>query len=209
MVERLVYTEKAAGSSPAAVTIKSNPIKEKMERENNFKKVAMVIAFKDFKDEEYFLTREVLDRAGIEVKTFSNKTGVAIGSGGNEVKVDFLLKDLNPKDFDAVIFIGGPGCLLSLDNEDSYSLIKNTISDDKILAAICISPVILAKSGVLRGVKSTVWSSALDKKPIDILKVNGAIYDPGPVAQDKKIITANGPLAAKEFGEKILSALRQ
>lgn len=171
------------------------------------KKVAMVIAFRNFQDMEYFVPKEVLESAGVEVKTASNKTGLAIGVFGGEAQVDLLVENFNPADFDAVIFVGGDGCLKCLDNENSYKVARETISQNKILAAICISPVILAKAGVLKGKKAVVWSSVMDKSPIKILKENGANYEAKPVVQDGKIITADGPASAEEFGSMILEIL--
>jgi len=122
--------------------------------------------------------------------------------------VDLLVSEVNPAEFDGVVFVGGPGCLKHLDNEDSYRLAKETLSEGKILAAICISPVILAKAGVLEGKKATVWSSPLEKKPIETLKENGATYQEENVVTDENIITANGPAAAQEFGQTILKLLK-
>jgi protease I len=111
-------------------------------------------------------------------------------------------------DFDAVVFIGGPGALERLDNEISYKLARDTIEKGKILAAICVSPAILAKAGVLKSKKAVVWSSALDKSAVKILEDNGAIYEGESVVIDGKIITAHGPSSAQEFGEKILLMLQ-
>lgn len=183
--------------------IPSKIMPEKLEN----KKILMVIAFRDFRDAEYFVPKEIFEKAGIEVKTASNKKGIAIGADGGEVKIDFLVSEVNPADFDAIVFVGGPGCLDNLDNENSYKLAKETVSQNKVLAAICISPVILAKAGVLEGKKATVWSSPLDKSGINILKENGAIYQGEAVCVDGKIITANGPAAAQKFGEKIIEVL--
>lgn len=169
----------------------------------------MIVAFRDFRDVEYFIPKEIFEKAGIEVKTASNKTGVAIGADGGEAKVDLLVSEINPKDYDAIIFVGGPGALNSLDNETSYELIKQAVSENKIVAAICISPVILAKSGVLKGKKATVWSSLFDKSPINTLKEHGANYEGKSIVRDGKIITANGPNAAEEFGKEILKALTE
>jgi protease I len=189
------------------------------------KKIVMIIAFKDFRDEEYFVPKEILEKAGAEIKTASNRIGTAIGADGGEVKVDLLVSQINPAKlddlqskssrnsiqsisfFDAIVFIGGPGCLENLDNESSYQVAKDTVLQGKVLASICISPIILAKAGVLRGKKATVWSSALDKSPIEVLEENEVIYTAESVVQDGKIITANGPIAAKEFGEAIVEAL--
>lgn len=171
------------------------------------KKTLMVIAFRDFRDEEYFTPKKILEDAGLEVKTASNKKGVAIGADGGETEVDFLISEINPDDFNAIIFIGGPGCLNALDSEDSYHLIREAVSKEKILAAICISPVILAKAGTLKGKNATVWNSALERSPVRTLEDNGAIYEDESVVIDGKIITANGPAAAKEFAEEIVRLL--
>lgn len=179
-----------------------------MEKKFLNKKVVMIVAFSNFRDEEYFVPKEVLESAGIEVRTASNKMGIARGADGGEVVIDLLVSEIKITDFDAVIFIGGPGCLQNLDNEDSYKIAKEAISQDKILAAICISPVILAKAGVLNGKKATVWSSVLDKSAVNILKEKGAIYQDENVVLDGKIITANGPAAARVFGQKIIDFLK-
>ena len=171
------------------------------------KKIVMVLAFRDFRDAEYFIPKEILEKAGAEIKNASNKIGTAIGADGGEVEVDFLVSELNPADFDAIVFIGGPGCLNGLDNKDSYNLIRQTLSQNKVLSSICISPVILAKAGVLEGKRATVWSSPMDKSAIKILEENGAIFQVKSVVRDGKIITANGPSSAEEFGEAILETL--
>ena len=171
------------------------------------KKIAMIIAFRDFRDAEYFVPKEILEKAGIEVKTASNKKGIAIGADGGDVKVDLLVSEINPAEFAAVVFIGGSGCLENLDNESSYRVAQETVSQNRVLASICLSPVILAKAGVLEGKKATVWSSVMDRSSVRILKDNGAIYQDEDVVVDGKIITGNGPGAAKEFGETIVEVL--
>lgn len=172
------------------------------------KKIVMVIAFRDFRDEEYFIPKEIFEKAGIKTKTASDQRGEAMGADGGKALVDLLVSEVNPTEFDGVVFVGGPGCLKYLDNENSYNLAKEAVSQGKILAAICISPVILAKAGVLEGKRATVWSSPLEKKPIEILKENGATYQNEEVVVDENIITANGPAAAQKFGQTILELLK-
>jgi len=186
-----------------------NQIKENMAEQPLInKKIAMVVAFRDFRDEEYFVPKEFFQKAQIDVKTVSDKTGIAVGADGAETQVDFLLEELKPADFDAVVFVGGPGCLSHLDNENAYKVIKETIALNKVLGSICISPVILAKAGVLTGKRATVWSSALDQSPVKILEQNGAIYEKKSVVRDGNIITANGPSAALEFAQNIIKVLQ-
>jgi protease I len=195
--------------------LKGQPKKEKVSTpkvetkmpEVKGKKAVMVIAFRDFRDAEYFVPKEILEEAGIEVKTASNKLGTAIGADGGDTKVDLLVSQINVSDFDAIIFVGGPGCLDALDNEESYRIAREAVSQNKVLAAICISPVILARAGVLRGKRATVWNDFV-KSQAKILKREGAIFEDKPVVVDGKIVTANGPEAAKDFGEAILSLLK-
>lgn len=171
------------------------------------KKVAIIIALRDFQDKEYFGTREVLENAGVKITAVSAKKETAIGVYGGEIEAELTLDEINIADYDAVVFIGGGGALKYLDNEISHHLIQQAVSQNKVLAAICISPVILAKAGALKNKKATVWSSSLDKSPIKILKENGAEYLDENVVVDGKIITANGPSSARKFGENIVKLL--
>jgi len=171
-------------------------------------KVAMIIAFRDFRDEEYFITKQVLENHGIKVKTVSTSLGKAIGSYGGEAEIDFSINNLKVKDFDAVVFIGGAGAYKYVEDPKAHEIALSAIRENKILGAICIAPTILAKAGALQGKKATVWSSSMDKSTIKILKDGGAIYQDKDVVIDGKIVTANGPGAAKEFGEALIELLK-
>lgn len=171
------------------------------------KKIAMIIAFRDFRDEEYFLPKEILETAGAEIKTASTQKGIVLGANGGEANVDFIIKEIKPTDFDAIIFIGGPGALKYLDNPESYRIAQETVKADRVLGAICVAPVILAKAGVLLNKKATVWSSPLDKSAVKLLNEKGANYQAEQVVVEGKIVTGNGPGAAEEFGKIIVETL--
>jgi len=168
------------------------------------KKIAIIIAFRNFCDEEYFIPRDIFLKAGLDVSTISSEKGIAIGGSGGEAEVDISFENFNFSEFDAIVFVGGPGAYKYIDDQSIWQIIRDAIKQGKILAAICIAPVILARAGVLEGRKATVWSSVMDKKPIHILEENGAEYQDKTVVQDGKIITANGPPSAQEFAETIL-----
>ncbi len=177
---------------------------------NNFydmTKIAIIIAYRNFRDEEYFIPKQVLLNAGFEVITVSSRKGIAIGGSGGEAEVDLAFSDLDIDKFDAVIFAGGPGAYKYINDEEVLEIVRETVRQKKILAAICIAPAILAKAGVLQGKKATIWSSVMDKKPIKILKEEGAEYVDKLVVCDNDIITANGPAAAEEFGQTIVQRL--
>jgi protease I len=171
------------------------------------KKVLMLVAFRDFRDQEYFVPRKIFEDSKIEVKTASSKKGRAIGADGGDVEVDFLISEVSVDEFDAIVFVGGPGALEHLDNENSYKLAKEAVEKGKVLGAICISPVILAKAGVLNGKKATVWTD-FTKSQAKILKENGAIFEEKDVVVDGKIVTGNGPQAAEKFAKEIVNLLK-
>lgn len=175
-------------------------------------KVLFIVAKRGFRDKEYFIPKEILENAGHGAKTASNANAgeEAIGADNGKAKIDFNINDAKVGDFDAIVFIGGPGALENLDNKQSYQIANEAVAQNKLLAAICVSPAILAKAGVLKGKKATVWSSIVDiadGNAIETLKNNGAEFIDKSVVQDGNIITANGPQAAKEFGEKIVDMI--
>ncbi len=170
-------------------------------------KIAVIVASKDFRDEEYFIPCQVFKEEGAEISVFSDKKGPIIGSYGGEAEAEYTLKEFTPKSFAAVVFIGGPGAMRFLDNKEGYQIAREAKETGTLLAAICISPLILARAGVLKGVEATVWSSSLDQSPVKILKEKGGVYKGEAVVQDGKIITANGPEAAEDFAKKIISVL--
>lgn len=172
------------------------------------KKIAMIIAFKEFRDEEYFIHKKIFELGGFKVDTISSSLGTAVGKLGGEAKVDFSLKDFSPAGYDAVLFIGGPGAQKYIDSQKCHQIAQETIENNKILGAICIAPAILARAGLLKNKKATVWSSPMDKSAVKILKEEGVFYQSDKVVVDGNIITASGPEAAKEFALKVTALLK-
>jgi len=167
------------------------------------KKVVIIVAQSDFRDEELLEPKTILERNGIEVKIASTSLSSSKGMLGTEVMPDMLVGDINIRDFAAIIFIGGIGAIQYWDDEIAHRLIQEAARSDRLVAAICIAPVTLARAGVLRGKRATVWPSEADK-----LKSAQADYTGRPVERDGNIITASGPTAAREFANAILEAIR-
>ena len=167
----------------------------------------MVIAFRDFRDIEYFIPKDILEGAGAKIVPVSSKKGTAIGADGGDVQIDMTPEEFRAEDFDATVFIGGPGMGGNLDNDGFQKMAKETVNAGKVLGAICIAPALLAKAGVLQRKKATVWSNPLNKSAIKILTAGGANYQDEDVVVDGKIVTANGPRAAKEFAESLIKVL--
>lgn len=166
-------------------------------------KIAAIIAKNKFHDEELLVPKSIFEEAGYEVTIFSSSLGKAKGMLGAVVSVDNVITELNPKEYDAVIFVGGVGSSEYWDNERAHQVARDTLANHRVLAAICIAPVTLAKAGVLNGKQATVWSSEKAK-----LKREGAIYTGAGVEVSGNIVTANGPRSAREFAEAILGLLK-
>jgi len=168
------------------------------------KKAVMIIAHDGFRDEELLDTKSILEKNGVEVKVASTSLGAARGKLGARVDVDMLFSRVEAKDFDAVIFVGGPGSVQYWTDPAAHKLLQDAVNSGKITAGICSAAVTLARAGVLKGKRSTVFSGD-SQELID----NGANYTAGHVEKDGNIITADGPSAAKDFGQEIVMALQK
>lgn len=166
------------------------------------KNVVTVIAKKDFRDEELFEPKRIIEQAGGKVTVASSSLNEAKGMLGKTCKPDILVKDINVDEFDAVVFVGGTGASEYWNDSRAIAVAKSAAERRKLLGAICIAPVTLANAGLLDGKNATVYESEADK-----LKAKGANYTGAAVEVDGNIITANGPEAAAKFGAAIVRAL--
>lgn len=163
----------------------------------------MIVAPNNFRDEELLEPKAAFEKAGMQVVISSKEVSVATGKLGAKIRVDKELSDVSIADYDALVFVGGPGSTIYFDNQTALNLAQEAIKTNKILGAICIAPSILANAGVLKGKQATAFPS--EEKN---LRAKGAIYTKDAVVRDGNIITASGPAAATRFGEEILKALK-
>jgi protease I len=168
------------------------------------KTVALVIAEKVFRDEEYQVPKRILEQAGIQVLTVSTTLEKAEGKLGLIVKPDILLSDVMDRNLDALIFIGGGGSSQYFENSTAHELAWHFYNKGKVVGAICIAPVILANAGLLKGKKATVFPDGKER-----LESNQAVYTGNQVEIDGRIITGCGPEAAELFGRKLLALLEK
>jgi protease I len=164
--------------------------------------VLMVVAPKDFRDEELLETRAVLEGHGYEVKIASERTKIAAGMLGARVDIDTDIHDVDAADFIALVFVGGAGAEGYFKSAKALNLARQANKQGKVVGAICIAPSILANAGVLRGKRATSWPSERSN-----LEKKGATWLDEAVVTDGNIVTACGPKAARAFGEAIVSAL--
>mgnify|MGYP002725639071 CR=1 FL=1 len=165
------------------------------------KRILSIIAPLNYQDKEYGDSKMALEAAGHSVITASTVLS-AHGALGGSIEADMLLSDINPSDYDAVIFVGGGGCFDYFDDPTAQKIAKDFFNANKITAAICAAPSIFANAELLNGVTATCFPSQAEH-----ITEMGANYTGAEVEQDGLMITASGPLAATKFGERIAEAL--
>ncbi|MDO9541113.1 MAG: DJ-1/PfpI family protein [Kiritimatiellia bacterium] len=167
------------------------------------KKALMIIAAEGFQDEEFAQPYNLLTRLGATVKLACSRKGTAKGVFGRQIKPDVIIGECKADDYDAIVFIGGPGATEYFNNADAHALARDAVSKGKVLGAICIAPVILANAGVLKGKKATVFPSEQNQ-----LASQGAQLVQQNVVVDGRIVTAVGPRAALEFAESLVRLMQ-
>ncbi len=168
-------------------------------------KILIVLASKNFRDEEYAVPRKIWEKEGIHVSTTSS-TVTSTGRFGLKVKNDLLLDEARAEYFDAIFWVGGGGCLEYLENKTAETLAKSFVAVGKPVAAICAAPRLLLKWGILKGKKFTGWNgdSALEKMG----KEAGAHFTSENVTVEKRFVTADGPESAEKCAKDFLKILK-
>lgn len=175
----------------------------------NGKKVLMIIAHENFRDEEFNVPFKQFLGEGIDVTVASPVKGTATGMFGTAFDVKYSLDEVNETDFDGIIFVGGMGTPSVRASERAVQIAKNA-ANHKVLSAICWAPTILAKAGVVKGRKVTVWlgdDPEYGMKTSKVMENAGAVFVNKEVVTDGNIVTGNGPNAAEKFADAVMDKL--
>jgi len=198
MIAALFLMNACQGGEEKKVTKKKLP-------ELSGKKILMVIAPRNFRDEEFNIPHSFFIKEGARVVVASTDTAEATGMLGMKVKPDKSLKDVNPLDFDALVLVGGSGSTVLWDNKLLHKYVRTAFENDKVIGAICLSPVVLVKSGILKGKGATCYVTPEVKR---IFRENDVNLTGDPLNITGNIVTANGPAVAKRYAEKIAELLK-
>jgi len=166
--------------------------------------VLFILAPNGFRDEEFFEPKEVLESSGHTCVVGSTEDACQ-GSVGAMVMSDVLCENVEMEEYALLVLVGGPGAPELAHEPSVMNLIKAAKLSNKLIAAICIAPTLLAKAGVIEGKKVTVYYS---RDAVNIIQnVGKATFVNEPVVVDGKIITANGPESARLFGQTLAEVL--
>lgn len=164
------------------------------------KKVLFIVAPDKFRDEEYFQSKVMIQAKGIEILTAAkgNPEEVTGIKGGKARPEEVTWESLKTLDVDGVVIIGGETSDVYLDDKYLQDVIKHFANQGKVIAAICMTPAILAKAGLLKGKKCTA-----DQSVASFMKEYGADLQDEDLVVDKNFITAKSVAVALKFGKLI------
>lgn len=164
-------------------------------------KIVMWVAQKGFRDEELFEPLAHFREKGHDVTVASHDEGVAKSKFGKTIDV-CSLRNISIEDIDAFLLVGGPGTYDYVDDTILHDYIRWAYGEKRLVGAICYAPNILASSGILHGVRSTVSNDFTVTK-------EGAICTGNCVEVDGNVITADGPTSALKWAKEIDAHLRK
>ena len=177
-----------------------------MEKNLQGKRVA-ILATNGFEQSELLEPKKNLEDAGAKVTVLSLKPGEIKGwdhtDWGKSVKVDGLVKDAKPDQFDALVLPGGQmnPDVLRMDSS-AVTFVRTFVESGKPVAAICHGPWTLIEADVVRGKTMTSWPSVRTD-----LKNAGAHWVDEPVIVDGNLITSRKPDDIPAFSQAIAEAL--
>jgi protease I len=169
------------------------------------KKILMVIPYTQFRDEEFFEPKKIFESEGAAVTVASTAVRTCHGTKGGTVQSQITIAEAKAEDFDALVICGGPSTPDFLWNDKALPVLATAMSAaGKVIAAISLATVVLAKAKLLTGKKATVYFLP---QAIQELKTGGATYVTEPLVVQEKLIMAEGPMESVRFGQAVATAL--
>lgn len=162
---------------------------------------AIVFLADGFEECEGLIVVDILRRAGVETVMASVMGRLDVDSSHHiMVKADALAEDV---DYDTVDLIVLPGGRLGTENLGKSKVVTDKCRKfvaDKLVAAICAAPSLLASLGLLEGKKATCH-------PDFEGHMAGAVLTRESVTVDGKIVTGQGLGASFAFAFTLVSML--
>ena len=165
-----------------------------------------------FNYEEASSTLEYLKKIGATVTIAGPSLG-EIRPYDNETKtltVEVLIKEVKADDFDSLYVPGGYSADSLKTRDDVRVLVASIYEQEKVVAAICLGPVVLGQAGVLKGLQV----SATNAVPVyEELIGLGAIWaNAGGVVKAGRVVTGRGlddlPLFNSTYAKAIANAIK-
>jgi len=156
-----------------------------------------------FEEIEALAPVDILRRAGLTVSMVGVTGKVVTGSHQIPVTMDTEISEVDMQHAQAIILPGGTAGTENLEKSAAVqAAIDHCMQNDKLVAAICAAPSVLAHKGLLSGKTATAYPS-FQKHLLE----GGATVPEDFVCHDGNIITARGMGVAGEFSFEIVKTL--
>jgi len=144
---------------------------------------------------------DVLRRADVKVTTVSLTDRVSVRTAH---KMTLTADALWPADldvFEAIVLPGGgKGTETLMADKRVVEAVQAFAESDRIVAAVCAAPTVLAEAGILNGRRATCYPTCA--------QLLGESYDDAPVIVDGNIITSQGPGTTMLFALVLVQQLK-
>ncbi len=172
-----------------------------------------------------------LDTTSLDLKDQENKKFYENKTLMKKLDNTVSLKNVNPKDYQAIVFAGGHGTMWDFPNSKKLNEVaENIYKNGGIVAAVCHGPAALVnlkrENGkyLIDGVKVAGFTNKEEEivkltkeMPFlleDKLKDRGAIFEAAKpwqekVVADKRIVTGQNPASASQLGKVVVDLLKK
>jgi len=136
-------------------------------------------------------------------------TRTVCASFGPRTIVDYLIGEIDPKEYDALVIPGGFGRYGYYEDgyqDECLELVKSFDQEESYIAAICTGSLILARSGILKGMRATTYATQTNSFAEDLTR-QGALFTLKNPVREGKIFTASNPASATKVGFLLLKLL--
>ncbi len=169
----------------------------------------LMLATDGFEESELFEPRQALLDAGAQVTlasiTTDPITGETGGEKGKSITPDTTLDAVAPDQFDALVLPGGVGNPDKMRmQEQAIAIVRGFMDADKLVAAICHAPWLLAEADVVAGRRLTSWPSIRT----DLANAGADVVDQ-EVVTDRNLITSRKPDDIPAFNRAVIAALEE
>jgi protease I len=148
--------------------------------------------------------RKALEQAGATTELLSIKPGEIEAfdhfDRAKAIKVDRLIEEAEPSEYDALMIPGGVGNPDQLrGDENAVSFVREFFDEGKPVAAICHAPWVLVEAGAARGRTLTSWPTL----QTDVRNADGNWVDK-QVVVDGNLVTSRKPDDIPAFNKKMI-----
>jgi PfpI family intracellular protease len=167
------------------------------------RRIAMLVA-DEFNAVEGFYPLFRLREAGADVVVIGAEAGRDYsGRGRYVVRSQLAARDARGGDFDAIIVPGGAAPKPLREDPDMVRIVREAHDRQRLLAAVCHGPQLLARADLLRGKRFTAWPELQQ----ELSAAGGTWVGDAVTVRDGHVVTSQDPWTIDAFTFGIIDAL--